>query len=117
MRNSHSDSQLNRTIKQEVIMGDYDENIGDNSSRASSVHHDPTDITRNPLTEEEFHTLEASLQGEGILNTANPRYDASNDISTQFLYVAIFQHVCFLLIICIMRFMSHTRYYERLYFR
>ena len=77
MRNSHSDSQLDRSIKKEDTMGDYDEHTGDNSSRQNSVAQDPTDITRNPLTEAEFHTLEQSLQGEGILNLNNPRYKAS----------------------------------------
>ena len=75
MRNSFSDSQLDRTIKkEEVKMGDYDENQSDNSVRQnSSVQHDPNDITSKPLTNEEFQLLEASLQGHGKLNTSSTR--------------------------------------------
>lgn len=75
MRNSFSDSQLDRTIKkEEVKMGDYDENQSDNSARQnSSVPHDPNDITSNPLTKEEYEKLEASLQGQGIFSTNSTR--------------------------------------------
>ena len=82
MRNSHSDSQLDRSIKKEDVMGDYDEHTGDNSSRQYSVAQDPTDIARNPLTEEEFTTLEQSLQGEGI----NPRYNTLNRLANKRVY-------------------------------
>ena len=59
MRNSFSDSQLDRTIKkEEVKMGDYDENQSDNSVRQNSTAtHDPNDITSKPLTNEEFAIL------------------------------------------------------------
>ena len=79
MRNSFSDSQLDRTIKnEEEKMGDYDENQSDNSMRQnSSASHDPND-TSKPLTNEEekrIHNalIEASLQGQGKLITSGTR--------------------------------------------
>jgi hypothetical protein len=89
MRNSHSDSQLESLIKKEVNMGDYDEHTSDNSSRQNSVAQDPTDITKNPLTDEEFQTLEQSLQGGGILSATNPRYEASSILSNNPVYQII----------------------------
>ena len=54
MRNSLTDSQLDRTIKKEgEKMGDYDEDPNDNSMiHHSSATHDPNDTTK-PLTNEE----------------------------------------------------------------
>ena len=51
MRNSFSDSQLDRTIKKEgEKMGDYDEDPSDNSM----IHHSSaTNDTTKPLTNEE----------------------------------------------------------------
>ena len=71
MRNSFSDSQLDRTIKkEEEKMGDFDENKSDNSMRQnSSASNDPNDTSR-PLTNEEFASLEAKLQGHGKLITS-----------------------------------------------
>ena len=76
MRNSFSDSQLDRTIKkEEVTMGDYDENQSDNSNRANSSNtHGLNNITSKPLTNEEFAMLEATLQGQGKLDTNSTRY-------------------------------------------
>ena len=75
MRNSFSDSQLDRTFKkEEVKMGDYDENQSDNSVRSNSaVTHDQNDITSKPLTNEEFALLEASIQGQGNLISSGTR--------------------------------------------
>ena len=74
IRNSLSDSQLDRTIKKkEEKMGDYDENQSDNSIRQnSSTNHDPNDTSR-PLTNEELALLEAKIQGHGNLITSGTR--------------------------------------------
>ena len=73
MRNSHSDSQLDRRIKKEVNMGDYDENRSTDSGRRNPEAPDATDITAVPLTDEEYKTLEANLQGEGLLGASSRR--------------------------------------------
>ena len=74
MRNSLSDSKLDRTIKkEEAKMGDYDENQSDSSIRENSSNsHDPNDTSR-PLTNEEFALIEAKLQGQGKLTTSGTR--------------------------------------------
>ena len=71
MRNSFSDSQLDRTIKTEgEKMGDYDENPSDNSIiQHSSTTHDPNH-TSTPLTNEEIAFLEAKIQGQGQMVTS-----------------------------------------------
>lgn len=74
MRNSFSDSHLDRSIKKETSMGDFDENQGDHSARQNSSRND---MTSTPLTDEEYSTLESSflsLQGEGKLNSTSSRY-------------------------------------------
>ena len=70
-RNSFSDSQLDRTFKkEEVKMGDYDENQSDNSMRQnSSASHDPNNTTK-PLTDEEEYAL---LEATGKLITSGNR--------------------------------------------
>lgn len=78
LRNSYSDSHLDRAIKQERNMGDNDENQGNDSIRGDSIHHNTidrtiTDMTEAPLTEEEFSMLEGRLREEGQLGTNNTR--------------------------------------------
>jgi len=77
MRNSFSDSHLDRSIKKETNMGDFDENQGDHSVRQNASGHDPNDITATPLTDEEYSFLESSfspsLQGEGKLSNTSTR--------------------------------------------
>ena len=74
MRNSFSDSQLDRAIKkEEAKMGDYDENQSDSTMRQnSSASHDPNDTSR-PLTNEEIALIEAKIQGQGTLTTSGTR--------------------------------------------
>ena len=72
MRNSYSDSHLDRPIKkEETNMGDYDETHVDNSAMQNSTQNDPTDIETSPLTEEEFSILEASLDQGKLVTTSN----------------------------------------------
>ena len=79
MRNSFSDSHLDRSIKKETNMGDFDENQGDHSARQNSSRQNsttPNDITATPLTDDEYSFLESSLslQNEGKLNSTSSRY-------------------------------------------